>query len=346
MHDSASKPVIGTSKSKSTLKAQAEYLPGVALCLLIAVLASFLGDQFPIIGGPVFSIVLGIVIGNLVCLPAVTKPGITFSSKKVLQTAIVALGGSLSLGQVWQTGVESLSVMLTTLAVSLVGAWLLGKSLGVSGRLTTLVGVGTGICGGSAIAAVAPIIKADDDEIAFSLSTVFMFNVIAVVVFPLLGHMMGLDQHSFGLWAGTAVNDTSSVVAAGYSYGQLAGQYATIVKLARTTMIIPITLALALLEGKRSGKTNYDLVRVFPWFIVLFALASLLNTVGWLGVVLPSLLGKAGKFLIVVALAGVGLGGSVRKMISIGPKPIFLGLVVWVLVAVTSLVMQMLTGQL
>jgi uncharacterized membrane protein YadS len=155
-----------------------------------------------------------------------------------------------------------------------------------------------------------------------------------------------MGDNSFGLWAGTAINDTSSVVAAGYSYSQQAGQYATIVKLTRTTMIIPITLILALWQGKKSGQTKYDLVRVFPWFIIFFAVASLLNTLGILGSVLPSLLGMIGKFLIVVALAGVGLGASLRKMISIGPKPIMLGLIVWVLVASTSLLVQSLTGQL
>ena len=321
-------------------------VPGLVLCLAIAAVATLLGTRFPLIGGPIFSILLGLLAGNMITLPAVVSPGIRFASKKVLQAAIVVLGGSLSLGQVWRTGVDSLAVMLTTLGVALASAWLLGKGLRVSSNLTTLVGVGTGICGGSAIAAVAPIVQADDDEIAFSISTVFLFNVIAVLVFPLMGRLLGLDDSSFGLWAGTAINDTSAVVAAGYSYSQVAGEYATIVKLTRTTMIIPISIFLAFLAGRRKGQAKYDVKQVFPWFIIAFVAASVLNTTGVLGPVVPALLGQSGKLLIVVALAGVGLGADIAKMIKIGPRPILLGLAMWVLVAGTSLLVQALSGQL
>jgi uncharacterized integral membrane protein (TIGR00698 family) len=293
----------------------------------------------------VFAILIGILAGNLLHLPSSIKPGSSFCSKKVLQTAIIVLGGSLSLTQVWNTGRESLGVMLVSLSVALIGAWLVGRKLGVTKRLTSLVGVGTGICGGSAIAAVAPIIGADEDEIAFSISTIFLFNVVAVLVFPLLGHLLHLQDKGFGLWAGTAINDTSSVVAAGYSFSKAAGDYAAITKLARTTMIIPISLAIAAVVRSRSGKSNYSIRKVLPWFIVGFLVMSLLNTTGVFSHGVSSFAGQAGKYLIIVALAGVGLGANLSKMIRTGPRPILLGLLVWALVAISSLGMQLILHQ-
>lgn len=321
-------------------------IPGIALCVAIAAIAVFLGRAVPIVGAPVFGILLGIALANILRLPAATLPGSRFCSKKVLQAAIIVLGGSLSLTQVMKTGGESLAVMLVTLTSALVAAWVLGRVLKVGPTLTGLIGVGTGICGGSAIAAVAPIVEADDDEIAFSISTVFLFNVVAVIVFPLLGHLMAMTQTGFGLWAGTAINDTSSVVAAAYSYGQDAGDYATVTKLARTTMIVPICIALAfLMSRRRCDGTKCDLGKTIPWFILGFLALSVLNTAGVLGEPLAGYCGVAGKHLIVIALAGVGLGANLRKIVKTGPRPILLGLLVWVIVAATSLLVQTLAGQ-
>lgn len=315
-------------------------VPGILVCVLISLVGLWLGARFPIIGAPVFAILIGIAVGNLLRLSPLTKPGVSFCSKKVLQLAIIVLGANLSLSQIWNTGRESLWVMLVSLSVSLLGAWFIGTRMGISRRLTSLVGVGTGICGGSAIAAIAPIITADDDEIAFSISTIFLFNVVAVLVFPFVGHMIHLQDHGFGLWAGTAINDTSSVVAAGYSYSKAAGDFAAITKLARTTMIIPISLGFALLMRRRSGGGSYSLKKILPWFILGFIAMAALNSLHLLGPVLPGMAGSAGRYLIVVALAGVGLGANLQKMIKTGPKPILLGLMVWALVAISSLSMQ------
>lgn len=320
-------------------------LSGIAICLGISFLALWLGGLMPIIGGPVFSIIIGIAVGNSLTLSDGTKPGIAFCSKKLLQTAIIVMGASLSLVQVWNTGRDSASVMLVSLFTALIGAYLIGRKMGVSRNLTSLIGVGTAICGGSAIAAIAPIISADDDEIAFSISTIFLFNVMAVLLFPALGHLMHMTSQGFGLWAGTAINDTSSVVASAYSYSKAAGDYATITKLARTTMIIPIALAFTALARRRSGTTNFQMRSIFPWFVIGFLLAALLNTTGLLGAQMQHWAGSAGKFLIVVALAGVGLGANFRKIVKTGSKPILLGMIVWALVAVTSLAVQMLMKQ-
>lgn len=318
---------------------------GVALCVVLAVVATLLGHQMPLVGGPVFAILLGLLLSNVIPLPTTSRPGIGFCSKKILQLAIVLLGGAMSLLKVYETGSRSLIVMLSTLTISLSIAWVLGRLLRVDRKLTSLVGVGTGICGGSAIAAIAPIIEADDDEIAFSISTVFLFNVIAVVVFPLLGHLMHMTADGFGIWAGTAINDTSSVVAAAFSYSHEAGEVATITKLARTTMIVPIALAFAFIAARRQSGTDFHVSRVIPWFVFGFLGMALLNTFGVLGPT-PPLFGTAGKFAITIALAGVGLGANMRKIVKTGPRPIFLGLLVWIAVAVGSILVQSAINQL
>ncbi|MEO5829524.1 MAG: putative sulfate exporter family transporter, partial [Rhodanobacter sp.] len=252
------------------------------------------------------------------------------------------------------TGMESLSVTLVTMTVAFLSAWALGRWLGVHDKLMLLIGVGTAICGGSAIAAVTPIIRPDDHDTAFAISTIFLFNVVAVLLFPLLGHLMHLSDLGFGLWAGTAINDTSSVVAAGYSYSHAAGDYATIVKLTRATLIIPVCLVLAFVVAARETRKHaqagsagkFSLASIFPWFILWFLVASALRTAGFIPVAIQPALHLLAEFLIIVALTAIGLSANLRKMISSGPRPILLGLGVWIAVAVSSLLVQLVIGKL
>jgi uncharacterized integral membrane protein (TIGR00698 family) len=308
-----------------------------------------LGKQLPLIGGPVIGIVLGILVRNTVAPGGTYTPGIQFAGKQVLQWSIIALGFGLSLDQVAKTGLESLSVTLVTMTVAFLTAWLLGRALKVQDKLKILIGVGTAICGGSAIAAVTPIIKPDEHDTAFAISTIFLFNLVAVLLFPLLGHVLHLSDMGFGLWAGTAINDTSSVVAAGYSFSKQAGDYATIVKLTRATLIIPICLILAFATAwkqKKQGATDFSLARIFPWFILWFLVASGVRTAGLVPVAIQPALHVAAEFLIIVALTAIGLSANLRKMASTGARPILLGLGVWAAVAVSSLVVQLVIGQL
>ncbi len=329
-----------------------ENIPGILLSLLLALVSSMLGNIFPIVGGPVFGIMLGLAINNTLGKPESTLKGIMFTSKKVLTWAIVVLGAGLSLTQVLKTGLSSFSVTMFTLATAFITAYGVGRLLGIPYKLKTLIGVGTAICGGSAIAAVAPIIEADDLDIAYAISTIFLFNIIAVLIFPPLGHLLGFSDKAFGLWAGTAINDTSSVVAAGYAYSNAAGAYATIVKLTRATMIIPISLIFALItayskkkEAQKDSKINYSLKKIFPWFIIWFLIASLLNTLGLFKGNSITYINTLAKFMIVMALSAIGLNTDFKKMIKNGVKPILLGLIVWVSVAVVSIVVQFATGQ-
>lgn len=233
---------------------------GVILSFIIAIVATILGGKFPIIGGAVFGIIIGIIINNTLGKPESCKKGVAFVSKKVLQWSIILLGAGLSFTQVKNTGLESLSVTLVTITVAFVSAFLIGKLLKIPSNLKSLIGVGTAICGGSAIAAVSPIIEADEMEIAYSISTIFFFNIIAVLIFPPLGHFLSLTDKGFGLWAGTAINDTSSVVAAGYVFSNAAGEFATIVKLTRATLIIPISLIFAMVVAyKKKKESNFNI---------------------------------------------------------------------------------------
>src|SRR5690606_30101390 len=244
---------------------------GMALAALVALAAWGVGLALPLLGAAVAAIVLGVLVRALFAPGPAFDPGIRFTGRKVLQWSIVGLGFGLDVGEVARTGLESLGVLLGTLLVAFGAAWALGRLLKVPGKLTVLVGVGTAICGGSAIAAVAPIIRPQDHETAFAISTIFLFNLVAVLLFPALGHWMHLSDAGFGLWAGTAINDTASVVAAGYAYSDAAGDYATIVKLTRATMIVPVCIAIAALVAWRGGGAaagaRPGLGRVFPWFI-------------------------------------------------------------------------------
>ncbi len=327
--------------------------PGLLLALAIAGVASALAGVIPLVGAAVIAIVIGIAVRQVVGLPTVAAPGVRFATKRVLQLSIVLLGAGLSLAQVWTTGRSSLLVMLGTLVIG-VGAMLaLGRLLGIERTIARLVSVGTGICGASAIGALAPTIEADQAAIAYAISTVFLYNIGGVLLFPPLGHLLHLSSHAFGLWAGTAINDTSSVVAAAYTYSPAAGSYAVVVKLTRSVMIVPVVLLFALVaahERRHAGGTGSgvrrrrDLLRGLPLFIVWFLVASALNTLGIFRPLGAHTLPGLGQFLIVVALAGVGLSADLRAMARTGLRPVLLGGLGWVLVAALSLASQRLGG--
>ena len=336
----------------------ARVAPGLVVALVIAAVATALGKLLPIVGGPVFGILLGALAAALVpgLRAARWTPGYEVASKPVLQLSIVVLGTGLSLRQVMDVGGQSLPVMLGTLAVALGGAWLLGRWLGVRGDTQILIGVGTGICGASAIAATTAVIKAKQAQVAYALGTIFTFNIAAVLLFPPIGHLLGMSPHSFGLWAGTAINDTSSVVAAAYTYGGDAGAYGLVVKLTRTLMLIPIVVVLAILtarkEARRDAVNSGFSLRTMPWrrivplFLIGFIVAAALGSLGVIPAAWHPALSFLGTFLITTALAGIGLAMRLGDMRKAGPRPLLLGALLWIAVAVSSLGLQALTGTL
>jgi len=326
---------------------------GILLCLAIAILSWSLGKMIPVIGGPVFSILIGIVISLLFPALLVKKfgsgwgfdTGVKFTSKRLLQLAIVLIGFQMDFYIVLTVGRQSLLVMCFTFASAFLMAFFVGKALKLPGNAKTLIGVGTAVCGASAIAATAPIIGAKDEEVTQAVSTIFLFNIIAIFIFPALGRSIGLDDNGFGMWAGTAINDTSSVVAAGAAWSNLVGNdaalvFATIVKLTRTLMIVPITLVLAVFNLYRSKKESggrFSFVKVFPWFVIFFVAAALINTFTGFPHELSAGLTDAGKFLIVMAMAAIGLNTNLKKLITNGSRSILLGFSCALVVAVVSL---------
>lgn len=325
-------------------------LPGIFLCFGIAVLAWIAGTRYPMVGGPVFGILFGILLttlsSGLFGLPSRFEEGIRYTSKKLLQVAIVLLGFEMNLFHVIQVGGQSLLVMVFTLTAAFLIAWLVGKALRIPAHTTTLIGVGTAICGGSAIAAVAPVIRAESEDVAHAISTIFLFNILAVFLFPSLGHLLQMSDFGFGVWAGTAINDTSSVVAAAAAWSSGAGNNtalttATIVKLTRTLIIIPICLVLAANVARQERATGtFQLSKVFPWFVLFFLGVSVFNTVAGIPAPVSANLVMAGKFLIVMAMCAIGLSTNLVKLLQNGLRPILLGLSCWFAVAVVSIATQ------
>ena len=316
---------------------------GLLLCLLIAIPSWLLGKAVPVVGGPVFSILIGMIVTLILTDKTVFSPGINFTSKKILQTAVVFLGFGMNLTEILAKGKQSLPIILSTITTSLVIAFIMYKILHINSNSAVLVGVGSSICGGSAIAATAPVIGADDEEIAQSISVIFLFNVIAAA--------LGLTNEGFGLFAGTAINDTSSVTAAATAWDGIHSsntlEAAAIVKMTRTLAIIPITLVLAIYKSRKSKNTegsSFSLKRAFPMFVLFFVLASVVTTIFHLPAGVTAPLKELSKFLIIMAMSAIGLNTNIVKLVRTGMKPILTGFCCWIGIAFVSLMMQHILG--
>ena len=335
------------SRATAAQPAWARLTLGITLCVAIAAVALAAGAKMPLIGAPLIAIAIGVMITNGLRGPLrIPTLRIGEVSKYALRGGIIVLGASLDIGDIVKTGWDSLPLLIITIAAGLICALGLGKAMGIDWRMRCLIGMGTTICGASAIAALAPVIRAKADEIAYAVTVIFFFNMVAVFLFPALGHMMGLSDAGFGLWAGTAVNDTSAVVAAGFAYSQDAGTAATIVKLTRTTLIIPLVvgfgLAMPWLDPADTSKSTSLGKRVFdaiPMFIVAFLGAAVLKSLGLFGSYAGDIQ-VIGRCILVVALAAVGLQGHWRAFVGAGTKPLVLGFLTWLAVAGTSLLLQ------
>ena len=331
-------------------------LPGIALSLVIAAIAKgleILEDKAGLhfIGASVIALFIGMLVNAFYKPNAVTSSGIKFTSKKILKFAIILLGASLDLSTVLTVGRFSLTVMLFTLATCFGLGALIGKALGLNWKTSSLINAGTGICGGSAIAAIAPVIEATDMDIAYGLSATFLFDTVMIVVFPLLGRAMGLSDTAFGLWAGTAVNDTSSVVATGYAFSEAAGDFATMVKLTRTLAIIPAVLVFAAIQLHFKKKAQAEnpgvkvrISKIFPWFILGFLAMSALTSLGLIPAAVASVLKTVSKFLMVAALAAIGLNTDFRSLCRSGAKPMLHGFIVSVLVVLVAIGVEYMIG--
>ena len=330
---------------------------GILLCLVIAIPCWFLGKKFPIVGGPVFGIILGMIITLFIKDKKDLQSGITFTSKKILQYAVILLGFGMNLSVVLQTGKQSLPIILATISTSLIVSYVLHKAMKIPSKISTLIGVGSSICGGSAIAATAPVIEASDEEVAQSISVIFLFNMIAALLFPTLGTLLGFSTKSgeaFGIFAGTAINDTSSVTAAAstwdsmWNLGSETLNKAVTVKLTRTLAIIPITLGLSFIRAQKKAKegmkgSSFSLKRTFPMFILYFVIAAIITTVcvhNGIDAQVFHPIKELSKFMIIMAMAAIGLNSNVIQLIKTGGKPIIIGASCWCGITAVSLIVQ------
>jgi uncharacterized integral membrane protein (TIGR00698 family) len=320
-------------------------LPGIAAVAALAAAAWVAGARVPLIGAPVLALVVGLLIRNTAGAHPRLQAGVEFTLKRLLRLAIILFGATLSFVQVIQIGAGALAVIAVTIVLALGLTHAFGRWLGAPAGLVNLIGVGTAICGATAIIAVGPIIESQEEEIAFAVTTIFLFNMLAVVVYPLLGHLLALSDATYGVWAGTAIHDTSSVLAASFAFSEPAGRVATVVKLTRTLALVPLALIYGVVHsyagrtGGATGGMRVNLVKIFPWFILWFVIAALMNTAGLVGASLGGQAALAGKFLVVMVMAAVGLSADLRRMREIGLRPLYIGLVASVVIAVVSIAM-------
>ncbi len=313
------------------------------MAVIIAFAALYAGEVVPVLGGAPAALLLGILVRTSIGKSERVAPGASWAGKRLLQIAIVLLGAGLSIAQLLKLGPLTLALIVAVVFSSLGGVMWIGRRMGLPSALSTLIAVGTAICGASAVAAASPVIRAKEEETAYAISTIFTFNLIALVLYPILGHALELSPVTYAVWAGSAVHDTASAVAAGYAYGDEAGLFATIVKLARTTLLIPILFILAALQVRKQGGAEKGASpwSKFPWFIGAFVAVALIRSIGLIPDAAADAITSVAKFAIIVALAGVGLGTDLGRVKNAGYKPLVLGFVASVLISAISLALAM-----
>lgn len=331
---------------------------GLILTVVLAIISMFISNLIPmhLISASVFALLIGMALNPIVSKYHCFSGGIKIASKQLLRLAIILMGLTLSFSQVISVGGYSLIVMFFTLITAFGGGYLFGKLFGMNWKLSNLISAGTGICGGSAIAAIAPTIEAQDKDIAYAISATFIFDVVMVILFPLMGKYFNMSDIGYGLWAGTAVNDTSSVVAAGYAFSDAAGAYSVIVKLTRTLSIVPIVLIFSLINAKVKQKElcntdtqvkrlKVDLKTIFPYFILMFLLMVGIKSTGFIPDYISSGVETLSKFLMVVALGAIGLKTNFKEVSTSGFKPMLHGFIISALVVIASFIVQLFLGQ-
>ena len=344
---------------KNTILQDARILaPGILIALIIATIAKVIEILLPIhlIGASIIALFIGIIINSCYKPSETLTPGLKFTSKKILKLAIILLGSSLSIGTILTVGKLSILVMIFTLITCFGGGYIIGRLLGLNWKLSNLISAGTGICGGSAIAAVAPIIEAEEKDIAYAMSATFLFDIMMILLFPIMGTWLGLSDMAYGLWAGTAVNDTSSVVAAGYAFSEAAGDFATMVKLTRTLSIIPVVVVfgvinarlkqkeLSLSEVESSIQKKVNISSVIPWFILGFIALAIINSLGIIPPAISNIMKELSKFLMISALASIGLNTNFNEMRKSGFTPMLHGFIISALVVIVAITVEYFMG--
>lgn len=323
------------------------FLLGVFICFALAGGSVLLENLIPgdLVSASIIALFAGTII-NSFFHPDWMKPALKFTSKKILKFAIILLGASLSVNVIVSVGKMTFFVMIFTFLMCFGGGYFIRKLFGLNWKLSNLISAGTGICGGSAVAAIAPVIDAEDKDVAFAMSSTFLFDMVMVALYPIMGRLLGLSDIAYGIWAGTSVNDTSSVVASGYAFSEMAGDFATMVKLTRTIAIIPTVLVFAYIgirmkrkemQSQSEGK-KVNMMKVVPWFILGFLAMASLNSLGFIPADVSAVIKAISKFLMVTALGAIGLNTSLTDFKRAGLAPMFYGITIDTLVTITALV--------
>lgn len=324
--------------------AMKSYVPGVVLLLIISVASTFLAEMLPNYIGRVFiAVLLGVIINNMFSLNnKIFGPGVKLGLNKFLKIAIILLGAEVSFAELLKIGGKGLIVVISVIVLAFILTFLLGDVFKVSLRKKLLIAVGLSICGNTAIVTTAPLIDAEEEEIVMAVGIVTLFGVLAVFVFPLVGFALHMADLHFGAWVGTGVYDTSQVVAAGFAYSEESGRVATIIKLTRNVMMVPVIFSVGYFYRRNRKATGgkVRIVDVFPMFILGFLLMSLINSIGLLTPAASSYLVAAAKFLIVLALSGIGLSVKIADLKKLGWTPFVLGFSIASLIAISSYFMN------
>ena len=285
---------------------------------------------------PAVALFTGIVLALFVGNPygALSKK----VSKYLLQAAVVGLGFGMNLHESLAAGKDGIIFTIVSVTGVMVIGYSIGRMMGILPKLSYLISAGTAICGGSAIAAVSPVVKANDNETSISLAVIFTLNAIALFIFPLIGEMLGLTQNQFGLWAAIAIHDTSSVVGAASIYGEEALKVATTVKLTRALWIIPLSIVSIFIFARQNRNQEGEKTKInIPWFIFLFILAMVISTYISLPEGLLEVIKVASHKALSVTLFLIGCGLSVASIKKVGFKPVLLGVILWIIISVVTL---------
>ncbi len=322
-------------------------LPGLVLAAAIAGTAYIISEKLPagLLGGTLIALILGMLLNPLIGGYEVFESGIALTSKKVLRAGIILAGITLSFSQVLQAGRYALLLMMFTLATAFGVGFICKKVFRINWKLASLLSISTAICGGTAVATLGPTIHARNRDIAYAISATFIFDLITVIAFPYIGHLLGMSDTGYGLWIGTAVNDTSSVVAAGYAFSDAAGVLATIVKLTRTLFIVPVVLIFSWIYAKKEATSSQTPVKVnvkkiFPWFILSFLAMVTLRSTGLVSLTMANNLSFLSKFFLSMALAAIGLKTSLKEVAGVGIKPMMAGVIIDISVVFVSFFAQ------
>jgi len=315
-------------------------LPGILFTSIIAYVCIWI-PQIGIlnklhINSLIIAIIIGLIIKNCFSVPSFFEPGINYSFKKILRFAIILLGFKLSLGDIGQVGGKGiLLVVLVTGATLLFTMWL-GKRMNIDRRLALLIGAGSYICGASAIAAVAPVINAEDRDITFSVATVTVFGTLAMFLYPFFYHFFHLPSLFYAVWAGSSIHEVAQVVAAGFAAGDQAGEYATLIKLTRVLLVIPTVLYLGISTRRNGHNKRFFTQGTFPWFVFGFCGVVIINSLSLLPREAVVSLITFDNFLLTIAMTALGLGSDFNKMKAAGLKPLYAGLCISLFISVIS----------